>query len=177
MNLRRNNCQFSGYEAWLRSESQKIATEPGATVVGGVNPLGDPESPPWDLDLAIIFQGNMYIRVQEYYRPLPKASGGGGCLETFTYHYGPCTKTRDADGFPRYSAKCVLRIDRHTLDNQRRVNHAHYMNEDHIPERRLPGLDFDQIDPFRFIQAVQEHRKSPDKPLHEILGFEVDPTK
>ena len=175
--MRRENCQFSAYEAWLRSESNKIAAEPGETVVGGVNPLGNPDAPPWFVDIAIIFQGNMYIRVQEYYRPLPKASGGGGCLETFTYHYGPCTNTRDADGFPKYSARYELRIDRHTLDGQPRINHAHYMKEDHIPESRLLGLDFSQMDPFKFIKAVQEHRQSPAKPLHEILGFKVVPTK
>lgn len=177
MNLQRNSCQFSDYEAWLRSESKKIATEPGAIVVGGVNPLGEPDSPPWYLDIAIIFRDNMYIRVAEYYRPLPKAIGGGGCLDTFSYHYGPCTSTRDADGFPKYSARYDLRIDRHKIDNQPRVNHAHYMRENHIPESRLSGLDFSQIDPFKFIQAVREHRQFSTKPLHEILGFKVVPKK
>jgi hypothetical protein len=50
------------------------------------------------------------------------------------------------------------------------------MKEGHIPEARLPGLDFDSIDPFEFIRAVEEHRKS-QKPLHEILGFKVEPPK
>ncbi len=50
------------------------------------------------------------------------------------------------------------------------------MKQDHIPETRLTGLDFDSIDPFRFIRAVEEHRKSL-RPLHEILGFKVEPAK
>jgi hypothetical protein len=171
--LRRDNCQFSDYEAWLRSESKKIVTGPGVAVVGGVNPLGEPDSAPWHLDVAIIFQDSRYIRVFEYYRPLPKASGGGGCLDAFSYHYGPCTATRDADGFPKYLSRFDLRIDRDKKDK----NHAHYMKENHIPEARLPGLDFDQIDPFKFIQAVLEHREYPAKPLHETLGFKVAPKK
>jgi hypothetical protein len=37
-------------------------------------------------------------------------------------------------------------------------------------------LDFDSIDPFEFIRAVEKHRKS-SQPLHEILGFKVEPAK
>ena len=37
-------------------------------------------------------------------------------------------------------------------------------------------MNFDSIDPFKFICAVEEHRKSL-KPLHEILGFKVELTK
>jgi hypothetical protein len=36
------------------------------------------------------------------------------------------------------------------------------------------GLDFDTVDPFDFIRAVEEHRKTSN-PLHEILGFRVEP--
>jgi len=52
--------------------------------------------------------------------------------------------------------------------------HAHYQKENHIPEARLPGLDFDEINPFKFIRAVEEHRRTL-KPLHEILEFTVEP--
>ena len=114
----------------------------------------------------------MYIRVGEYYRALPKSVGGGGCLQDLSYHYGPCTRARDGDGFPPMSKKFELRID---ID-RRYKRHIHYMKKDHIPEARLSGLDFDSIDPFEFIRAVEKHRKS-SQPLHEILGFKVEPAK
>lgn len=113
----------------------------------------------------------MYVRIVENYRPLRKSDGGGGCLQYFSYHYGPCTDTRDSEGFPLFSGDYELRVD---IDRHNR--HVHYLNEDHIPEARLPGLDFESIDPFKFIRAIEEHRKS-SKPLHEILGFNVEPTK
>lgn len=54
--------------------------------------------------------------------------------------------------------------------------HIHYMKKNHIPEAQLSGLDFNRIDPFEFIRAVEKHRKSL-KPLHQILGFKVEPVK
>lgn len=62
----------------------------------------------------------------------------------------------------------MLRID---IDQKSR-RHAHYGGENHIPESRLSGLDFDKITPFDFIRAVEQHRLTL-KPLPEILGFEV----
>lgn len=171
--MRRNDCQLEEYEAWFEAGCNNLALEPGFTIVGPfTNALGDPDSPPWDSDFAIIYPDGMYIRIAEYYRPLPKRTGGGGCLDLLSYHYGPCTANRDADGFPPQSKKFELRID---ID-RRFKRHAHYNGEDHIPEARLPGLDFDKIDPFEFIRAVEEHRKS-SKPLHEILGFNVELAK
>jgi hypothetical protein len=114
----------------------------------------------------------MYIRVDEFYRQLPMKEGGGGCLEILSYHYGPCSKERDERGFPLQLKSFEIRID---ID-LRNGRHIHYKNENHIPEARLPGLDFDSIAPFEFIRAVEEHRKSM-KPLPEILGFNVEPAK
>ena len=54
--------------------------------------------------------------------------------------------------------------------------HAHFAGENHIPESRLLGLDFDKITPFDFIRAVEKHRQT-QKPLPELLGFEVSATK
>jgi hypothetical protein len=171
--LLRNNCKLEDYEAWFLGECNKLAIKPGFTVVGPfTDALGEPDAPPWHSDFAIIYPSGMYVRVTEYYRSLSKREGGGGCLEYFSYHYGPCTSTRDSDGFPRLSKKRELRID----VDRRYKRHIHYQNEDHIPEFRVPGLDFKDIDPFKFIRAVEEHRKSL-KPLHEILGFKVDPAK
>jgi hypothetical protein len=171
--LLRDNCKLDDYEAWFLGECKKLAIKPGFTVVGPfTNALGEPDAAPWDSDFAIIYPNKMYVRVVEYYRPLSKRFQGGGCLETFSYHYGPCTSARDSDGFPKFSKRFELRID---ID-QRYKRHIHYLNEDHIPESRVPGLDFKTIDPFKFIRAVEEHRKS-SKPLHEILGFKVDPAK
>ncbi len=116
----------------------------------------------------------MYIRVGEYYRQLPKADGSGGCRQSFSFHYGPCTDSRNDEGFPVFLKKFELRIDIDRLHKR----HIHYMKADHIPESRLPGLDFDSIDPFEFIRAVEKHRKSKSSiPLHEILGFKVEPAK
>jgi hypothetical protein len=171
--LRRDNCQLAEYEAWFEGECNKLTLDPGLIIVGPfIDALGDPDSSPWDSDLAIIYLDGMYIRVGEYYRQLPKHDGGGGCLKYFKYHYGPCTDHRDCDGFPLFSEKYELRID---ID-RRYGRHIHYMNQDHISEARLLGLDFDSIDPFEFIRAVEKHRKS-SIPLHEILGFKVVPAK
>jgi hypothetical protein len=167
--LQRENCQFAEYEAWFEDECNKLTVEPGFTVVGPfIDPCAGPDSPPWNSDFAIIYPDQMYFRVGEYYRQLPKAEGGGGCRHSFKFHYGPCTNARDEEGFPAFSNKFELRIDIDRLHGR----HIHYMKEDHIPEARLPGLDFDSIDPFEFIRAVEEHRKS-SKSLHEILGFRV----
>jgi hypothetical protein len=171
--LRRDNCQLAEYEAWLEEGCNSLDLEPGFTVVGPiVTALGNPASAPWDSDFAIIYSNGMYIRIGEYYRMLPRRDGGGGCLEYYSYHYGPCTSTRRKDGFPALSKKFELRID---IDRPHE-RHIHYLKEDHIPEARLPDLDFNKIDPFKFIRAIEEHRKT-SKPLHEILGFTVEPAK
>ena len=171
--MRRDNCQLAEYEAWFEGGCNKLILDPGLTIVGPfTDACGCPDSPPWNSDFAVIYPDNMYIRVGEYFRPLPKWEGGGGCLEHFSYHYGPCTNKRDAEGFPTALKRFELRID---IDRQYK-RHIHYMKENHIPEVRLPGLNFDSIDPFKFIRAVEEHRKS-SVPLHDILGFKVVPAK
>lgn len=171
--MRRDNCQLAEYEAWFECECSKLTLDPGLTIAGPfTDALGEPDSPPWDSDFAIIYPNGMYIRIAEYYRQLPRRGGGGGCLESFSYHYGPCSTVRDSDGFPPLSKKFELRIDIDKLHGR----HIHYMKEGHIPEARLIGLDFDDIDPFKFINAVEEHRKT-SVPLHEILGFKVVPAK
>lgn len=114
----------------------------------------------------------MYIRIYEHYRELPKRDGGGGRLQFFSYHYGLCSADRDEDGFPTKEDDCVLRVD---ID-LRSKRHAHYGGENHIPEVRLVGLDFDEITPFDFIRAVEIHRQTT-KPLPEILGFKVSTPK
>jgi acyl carrier protein len=167
--LRHDDCQYAEYEAWFEDECNKLSLEPGFSVVGPfVDPCAFPDSPPWNSDFAIIYPDRMYVRVGEYYRQLPKTEGGGGCRQYFKFHYGPCTGDRDEDGFPIFNKEFELRIDIDCFHGR----HAHYVKEDHIPEDRLPGLDFDSMDPFKFILAVEEHRKI-SIPLHEILGFEV----
>lgn len=131
-----------------------------------ITAVNDP-APPWTIIFAIIYDDAMYIRIYEYYRQLSKIEGGGGKLKCFSYHYGQCGEERDEDGFPAKEDGCILRID---ID--RRSRHAHYNGEDHIPEARLVGLDFDAITSFDFIRAVEKHRAT-SIPLHEILRFEV----
>lgn len=169
----RDNCQLAENEAWFKEGCSKYPLKSGLTIVGPITySLRNPDSPPWRSAFAVIYPDDMHIHLAEYYRQLPKSKGSGGCLEILSYHYGPCRTERDEDGFPLLSDRFELRID---IDH-RNGRHIHYMNEDHIPEARLPGLDFDSIDPFKFIRAVEEHRKS-SKPLHEILGFNVEPAK
>ncbi len=171
--MQRDNCQLAEYEAWLEGECNKLTLESGCVFVGPfTDALGNPDSAPWRSDFAIIYSDGMYVRVGEDYRPLSKRQGRGGCREYFRFHYGPCTEERDEDGFPPHSKIFQLRID---IDRWHK-RHIHYMKEDHIPKDRLPGLDFDSIDPFEFIRAVEEHRKS-QRPLHEILGFKVESAK
>jgi hypothetical protein len=157
------------YRAWFQGECNSIVVEPGLTVSVKLFSVNSP-APPWTLHLAIIFPDGMYICIYEHYRSLAKADGGGGRLQYISYHYGPASAQKDADGFPVKSDECILRID----DAPRWGKHAHYEGEDHIPERRLPGLNFDAITAFDFIKAVKAYRET-NRPLHEILGFEVSP--
>ena len=169
--MRRDDCRFADYKAWFQRECDGITLESGFTHVGPIlDPLPNTDFPPWGLDFAILYTDGMYIRVGEYYRPLPRHAGGGGCLQYLSYHYGPYGDPLGRDGFPVFTKDVVLRID---ID-ERSKRHAHYQQEDHIPEARLAGLDFDAIDPFQFIRAVEEHRRD-GKSLHEILGFKVEP--
>jgi hypothetical protein len=157
------------YEAWFQSGCDGIALESGFTLIQPVlTALGD--SPPWVLDFAIMYSDGMYIRIGETYRALPRRDGGGGRLHHFSYHYGRHMGGFKADGFPAFASECEIRIDIDPVNNR----HIHYQMEDHIPEARLPGLDFDTIDPFKFILAIEEHRRAL-KPLHEIFGFTVEP--
>lgn len=169
--MRRDNCRFAEYKAWFQRECNDITLGSGFTVVGPIlSPLPDEDLPPWGLEFAILYSDGMYIRTGEYYRQLPKSSGGGGSLRYFSYHYGPSSGAFDRDGFPVFTKEFELRID----VDERSKRHAHYQGEDHIPEARLPGLDFGNIDPFKFIRAVEEHRRT-SKPLHEVIGFKVEP--
>lgn len=129
--------------------------------------MNDP-APPWSIIFGIIYADAMYIRIYEHYRELPRSDGGGGRLQFLSYHYGRCGNERDDDGIPTMEDHCALRID---ID-KRSKRHAHYNGEDHIPEERLVGLNFDAVTAFDFIRAVEEHRTT-SRPLHQILGFEV----
>jgi len=165
--LRPENCQLAEYEAWFESECNKLTLDPGFSVVGPfIAPRGIPGFPPWHSDFAIIYPDHMYIRVAEYYEESSQLYRICGYRRYFAYHYGKCSDQRDEDGFPCRIKAVNLRIEQ---DNKNGC-HAHHLNPNHIPQSRLPGLDFDRIDPFEFIRAVDEHRR-PLRPLHEILGF------
>jgi hypothetical protein len=166
--LRPDNCTFDDYQAWFQGECDTIVLKPGFSVVNPkVEAIKDP-APPWSVIFAIIYDDGMYIRIYEHYRELSKREGGGGRLQYFSYHYGPCGDERDDDGLPDMENRCVLRID---IDRKSKC-HAHYDGENHIPEDRLLNLDFDTLTPFNFIRAVEQHRAT-NTPLPEILGFEV----
>jgi hypothetical protein len=157
------------YQAWFQSGCDDITLGSGFSLIQPiVTALGD--CPPWVLEFAIMYSDGMYIRIGETYRPLSRQDGGGGRLQHLSYHYGRHLGGFKADGFPALVNKCEIRIDIDSLHGR----HIHYQGLDHIPEVRTPGLDFDAIDPFRFILAIEEHRKT-SKPLHEIFGFTVEP--
>ena len=166
--MRPDNCRAAEYQAWFEGECDRITLGSGFTLIGPfLDCLGD-DSPPWEMDFAIMYQDGMFIRIAETYDPLPKSVGGGGRIRHLSYHYGRHNGAYKADTTPAFSRQCDLRID--IAPHYGR--HIHYNNEDHIVEARIQGLDFDAMDPFKFIRAVEEHRKT-SKPLHEILGFEV----
>jgi hypothetical protein len=170
--LRPDNCTFDEYQAWFQDECDAIVLRPGFSVVDPkISAVNDP-SPPWSMWFAIVYNDETYIRIFEHYRELSRKEGGGGRIQWFSYHYGPCSADRDDDGFPNKEDECVLRID---IDLKSK-RHAHFAGENHIPESRLLGLDFDKITPFDFIRAVEKHRQT-QKPLPELLGFEVSATK
>jgi hypothetical protein len=156
---------------WFEEGCDYISPQSGFSVIG---PLLDTsgELPPWVLDFALMYSDGMHIHLGETYVPLPKREGGGGRIYHLSYHYGRHEGRFKASGMPAFSKSCELRIDIDSLHGR----HIHYGGEDHIIEDRLPGLDFDKIDPFLFIQAIEEHR-ADGKPLHEILGFKVEPAK
>jgi hypothetical protein len=136
-----------------------------------ITAVNDP-APPWTIMFALLYGDGSYIRIYEHYRQLSRQEGGGGRLQYFSYHYGPCGSERDEDGFPEMEKDCFLRID---IDHKSE-RHIHYAGEDHIREHRISGLNFDSITPFDFIRAVEKHRTIA-RPLHEILGFEVKAAK
>jgi hypothetical protein len=167
--LRPDNCRLPEYEAWFQSGCDGITLESGFTLIQPViTSLGD--LPPWVLDFAIMYSDGMYIRIGETYRALPMGQGGGGRLQHLSYHYGRHKGGFKADGFPAHSSECEIRIDIDPVFDR----HIHYQGENHILEARLPGLDFNTVDPFKFISAVEERRRT-GKPLHEIFGFTVEP--
>jgi hypothetical protein len=167
LSLRPDNCGLAEYKAWFQEGCDGITLEPGFTLIGPIlTDIGD--SPPWSLDFAIMYSDGMYIRIGESYRPLSRRDGGGGRLHHLSYHYGLHKGGFKADGFPAFVSECEIRIDIDSVNSR----HAHYQGEDHIPEARVPGLNFDSIDPFKFILAIEEYRKTA-RPLHEILEFTV----
>lgn len=170
--MRREDCQLAEYQAWFQRECNQLVLKPGFTLVGPFLDAARDPAPPWSLDFAIVYDDSMYIRISENYRALSKNEGGGGCLQYFSYHYGPCTTERDEDGFPVFLEDCELRID---IDRWSK-RHIHYAGENHVPEVRLPGLDFNKISPFDFIRAVEEYRAT-QMALHELLGFKVETAK
>lgn len=170
--MRPDNCRLVEYKAWFERGCDGITLEPGFTLIGpDLIEMGD--SPPWSLDFAIMYTDGMYVRIGETYRALPRREGGGGRLQHCSYHYGRHSGGFKANGYPAFGNECEIRIDIDPIHQR----HIHYRGEDHIPEARVSGLDFDSIDPFKFILAIEVYRKTTLKPLHEILGFTVEPQR
>ncbi len=71
----------------------------------------------------------------------------------------------NSDAYP-----AVIRIDQ---DADWRGPHLHFDGEDHIAQSRVKNLRISDVDPFLFIRAVMEHRRSGDR-FDNILRFDGD---
>jgi len=127
------------------------------------------------MDWAVFFPDNTFAYVYERWIQLPgplASIGKKGHRQHFSFHYGFANSLRDKRGIPKrdnvhYPA--VIRIDLDKFNP-----HLHYLGENHVQQDRVVGMTIANADPFTFMRAVLEHRKTRVD-FHEILKFEVIP--
>jgi hypothetical protein len=89
----------------------------------------------------------------------------------FSFHYGTTGTNFRANGFPaRDKAKhpAIIRIDKDAYGP-----HIHFHDEaDHIPQSRIDGMIIEKVDPFDFVRAVLQHRKT-NEDFDSIMKFKV----
>jgi hypothetical protein len=128
-----------------------------------------PTLPPWKLFWCILYTDRKYIRLVEYFDVDSVRGNAHGTRVQFGFHYGPTSSGRDRHGCPRPIPDTEIRID---LSTDQYGAHIHYQGEDHIPQSRIDGLNISSLEPFGFIERVEDHR-STGNPLHDCFGFTV----
>jgi hypothetical protein len=168
---------YTDYATRLLVERASIAFEPGVTEIGPLhNPTILPGSPPWNMDWLIRFPGRKYAYIYERWFPLRTPSRGGatrGQRRAFSFHYGTLGPLTRRNGFPaidKANHPAIIRID---LDNK--GPHLHFHGElPHIPQEKVKGMSIEDVDPFDFVRAVLEHRRS-QADFDDIMNFTVIP--
>jgi hypothetical protein len=164
--------QFAEYDRWFWEQAGGFFFEQGCVPIGPyVTPTVAPNKPPWKAEWTVLFEDGFYFRVVENWFRRRTALGGRGERKAFSFHYGPTNPAKNDEGVPLYSDKypALIRIDRDTDD---RDSHMHYGGENHIPQARVQNLRISNVDPFWFIRAVIEHRRSQDS-FDKIMRFTV----
>lgn len=160
---------YTDYERWLEDQHSRCVLESSCTQVGPFcTPTVSPNRPPWQMKWAVIFDDGLFLRVTENWLTR-KGMGGRGLRHHHSFQYGQANPDRDEEGIPRRSPAypTIIRID-----FDRYGPHLHYRGDDHIPQNRVKGLDIASIEPFTFVQAVMQHRKTGES-FEQILNFTI----
>jgi hypothetical protein len=164
--------KFTEYDHWFLEQAEGFIWDASCEHIGPyVTPTVTPDRPPWKAEWTVLFGDGFYFRVVENWYRRSANLGGRGVRKAFSFHYGPTNPVRDDEGTPLYSDdyQAIIRID---LDTDGRSAHLHYDGDDHIPQMRVQNLRISEVDPFRFIRAVVEHR-SNHQSFDKIMGFTV----
>ncbi|MGP8174069.1 MAG: hypothetical protein ACLP7O_05925 [Terracidiphilus sp.] len=163
--------RFPEYAKWLAEQVANTALEESCVQIGPLaTPTVTPDKPPWQMEWTVFFKDGLFFRIVENWYRRASSLGGVGYRKHFSFHYGPANPERDAEGIPLRSESypAIIRIDQ---DDQTGP-HLHYGGEDHIPQHRVKNLRISDAEPFEFIKAVMEHRRSHES-LDKIMRFKV----
>jgi hypothetical protein len=164
--------RFEEYDKWFWEQTNGIALGEGSIQIGPyVTPTVTPNKPPWKLEWTVLFEDGFYLRLKEYWYRRSASFGGSGTRQSFSFHYGPTNPSKDVEGVPIYSEgyPATIRIDQ---DVDWRGPHLHYKGEDHVSQTRVQNLRISDVEPFEFIRAVLEHRKTGQS-FETIMRFVV----
>jgi hypothetical protein len=164
--------KFAEYDQWFWAEADEFVWDASCVQIGPyVTPTVTPNKPPWKMEWTVLFGDGFYLRVVENWYRRSTSLGGTGVRKAFSFHYGPTNPTKDDEGVPLYSDQypAIIRIDQ---DTDGRSSHLHYNGEDHVPQTRVQNLRISDADPFHFIRAVIEHRRSHQS-FDQIMRFTV----
>lgn len=164
---------YTAYVAWLTAEHASLTFEPGVVEVGpSHSPTRPPAAPPWNMDWLIRFPDGMQAYIYERWFPM-KGSSRIGERGAFSFHYGTVTPLVRRNGFPardKVNHPAHIRID---LDHN--GPHLHFHAElPHIGQDKVQGMSIENVDPFDFVRAVQEHRATKAD-FDSIMKFTVLP--
>ena len=164
--------QFAEYDRWFSEQANGFSIEPTCLSIGPyVTPTVAPNKPPWKAEWTVLYEDGFYLRVVENWFRRSTSLGGRGERKAFSFHYGPTNPAKNDEGVPLYSDDypAIIRIDQ---DTDERGSHLHYEGENHILQSRVQNLRLSNADPFWFIKAVVEHRRSHES-FDQIMRFTV----